>query len=43
MAAATLPPREEIPVEHTWNNTSVFATPQAWAEAVAAVRAGLVR
>ncbi len=41
MATATLPPREEIPVEHTWNNTSVFATPEAWSEAMAAVRAEL--
>ena len=41
MATATLPPREEILVEHTWNNTSVFATPEAWSEAMAAVRAEL--
>ena len=39
--AATLPARSEIPVEHTWDAASVFASPAAWAEACQEVRGAL--
>lgn len=34
--ATTLRRREEIPVEHTWNLASIFATPETWEAAFAA-------
>jgi oligoendopeptidase F len=39
--APPLPSRAEVPVEHTWNLDSVFATEAAWAEEVAALTAAL--
>ena len=38
---ATLRARSEIPVEHTWDVHSVFATDVAWADECAAVQAAL--
>ena len=39
--AATLPARSEIPVEHTWDAASIFASPGAWEGACQEVRAAL--
>ncbi len=41
MAETTLPPRSAIPLEHTWNHESVFATPAALEESFAGVVADL--
>jgi oligoendopeptidase F len=30
MAIVTVPPRSEVPAEHTWDLASVFPTAQAW-------------
>ncbi len=34
----TLPTRSEIPVAHTWNRESVFATPEAWTQEFEALK-----
>jgi oligoendopeptidase F len=41
MSRTTIPTRSEVPVEHTWDLTSIFATPAAWESALAQVTAQL--
>ena len=33
-----VPLRRDVPVEHTWNTASIFATPHAWEQAFAQVQ-----
>ena len=42
MALATVPARNEIPVEHTWDLTNIYATPDDWAAKLAEIQARLV-
>jgi oligoendopeptidase F len=41
MALATVPARTEIPIEHTWDLTNIYATPDAWAVKLAEIKARL--
>ena len=41
MSTATVPLRSEIPVEHTWDLASIFATPAEWETQLAALKARL--
>ncbi len=38
---ATLPKRSEVPVEKTWDASSIFATPEDWQKAVEEVNRGI--
>ncbi len=42
MATTTVPARSEIPVEFTWDLTSIYPTPAAWEAKLAEVKARLV-
>jgi oligoendopeptidase F len=37
MANTTIPARKDVPVEHTWDATSIFPTPASWEEAFGAL------
>ncbi|MCB0151522.1 MAG: oligoendopeptidase F, partial [Caldilineaceae bacterium] len=41
MATATVPARNEIPVEHTWDLANIFPTPADWEAKLANVKARL--
>lgn len=41
MSTATVPLRSEIPVEHTWDLASIFATPAEWETQLATLKARL--
>ena len=41
MSKSTLPPRNEVPIEETWNLESIFASTAEWEDAYEAVKAKL--
>lgn len=43
MATTVVPVRSEIPIEHTWDLTNIFATPAAWEAKLAEIKARLVQ
>jgi len=42
MTEVSMPLRKDVPMEHTWNDISVFATPEVWEEEYIALGEALI-